>query len=72
MLGEIAKSVLNAALPLWLDRLFTVVCYWPGWRILRILTLGQYPPRVPRRHNREFVASVPLVVALAVLAVYCA
>ena len=44
--------------------------YWPGWLILRVLTLGKYPPPQTEPHNRIFVASIPLLVVLAAITVY--
>lgn len=38
--------------------LFVGVFYWPGWIILRVLTLGRYPPSQSDKHNREFVSIV--------------
>lgn len=38
--------------------------YWPGWLILRMLTLGKYPPAQTENHNRYFVASVAVVMAI--------
>lgn len=35
--------------------------YWPGWLILRVLTLGYYPPAPDKAHNRYLVAVVPLI-----------
>ena len=30
--------------------------YWPGWAMLRLLTLGHYPPARGLPHNRFAVA----------------
>jgi hypothetical protein len=35
-----------------LDKVF----YWPGWFLLRVVTLGRYPPSGSMAHNRAFVA----------------
>lgn len=43
------------------------IFYWPGWVILRVLTLGRYPPPKSHPHNHEFVATVGLVLFLTVL-----
>lgn len=50
--------------------LFVGVFYWPGWIILRVLTLGRYPPPQPHRHNREFVAIVALATLIAGVTVH--
>ncbi|MDO8064993.1 hypothetical protein [Janthinobacterium sp. SUN206] len=36
--------------------------YWPGWAILRLLTLGHYPPARALPHNRFAVALFAAVV----------
>ncbi|MCL2523310.1 MAG: hypothetical protein FWF20_06275 [Betaproteobacteria bacterium] len=53
-----------------IEFILTWVFYWPGWAVLRVLTLGRYPPR-QREHNREFVAVcgfVPCLIAILVIA----
>jgi len=45
--------------------LFVGVFYWPGWVVLRSLTLGRYPPPQSQPHNREFVAIVAFAVLVA-------
>ena len=34
------------------DVVFFYLFYWPGWLILRIFTLGKYPPALPEKHNQ--------------------
>ena len=46
------------------------IFYWPGWLILRIATLGHYPPPADRDHSKEFVAGVALVVFIVALTIY--
>ena len=46
------------------------IFYWPGWLILRAVTLGRYPPRRGTPHNEMFVAGVALAVFLAALTIY--
>ena len=46
------------------------VFYWPGWLILRAVTLGRYPPARGTPHNQIFVAVVALGTLLASLAIY--
>ncbi|KAB8052731.1 hypothetical protein GCN78_08380 [Janthinobacterium rivuli] len=36
--------------------------YWPGWAMLRLLTLGRYPPAKGRPHNRFAVALLAAIV----------
>ena len=52
------------------DVLVVGVFYWPGWLILRIVTLGRYPPPQATPHNREFVATVALAALLAGVTVW--
>ena len=49
---------------------FVGIFYWPGWLILRVLTLGHYPPSQEVRHNREFVAMVAFAALLAGVTIY--
>jgi hypothetical protein len=49
--------------------------YWPGWLLLRVLTLGRYPPRQSVGHNRFAVAlfaCAVLVSSIAFLSAYAA
>jgi len=55
---------------LFVEFVLTWVFYWPGWAVLRLLTLGRYPPR-QREHNVEFVAvcgAASFLIALVVIA----
>jgi len=45
--------------------LFVGIFYWPGWLILRLFTLGRYPPASSQPHNRELVAMVGFAALLA-------
>lgn len=36
--------------------------YWPGWVMLRLLTLGRYPPAKGLPHNRFAVALLAAIV----------
>jgi hypothetical protein len=40
--------------------------YWPGWLLLKMLTLGRYPPRQTVDHNR-FAVALFAVVAMALM-----
>jgi hypothetical protein len=46
------------------------IFYWPGWLILRAVTLGRYPPVRGTPHNQMFVAVVALATLLGSLAIY--
>ena len=46
------------------------IFYWPGWLILRVITVGRYPPPRPQRHNEDLVAGVPIVLFLVGITVY--
>ena len=46
------------------------IFYWPGWVILRAVTLGRYPPSRGTPHNEMLVASVGLTIFIAALVVY--
>lgn len=46
------------------------IFYWPGWLVLKVLTLGRYPPAQGEESSRDFVALVgfySVVVALIML-----
>lgn len=43
------------------DLFLTKVFYWPGWLLLRMLTLGRYPPKQGTPHNEDWVALVGLL-----------
>ena len=59
---DVVASVLYELI---LYRLF----YWPGWLILRVLTLWRYPPASPKPHNRLFVSAVPVALLFVVVTV---
>ena len=63
MLEEITKFIFSIVLHL----VFYVVFYWPGWLILRVLTLGNYPPPQSKQHSRIFVSGITLVTLLIVI-----
>ena len=46
------------------------IFYWPGWVILRAVTLGRYPPSRGTLHNETFVAIVGLAIFIATLVIY--
>lgn len=56
------EPILDAVIEVVLIKLF----YWPGWLVLRCLTLGRYPPAAPETpHNKGFVAVTGLAACLA-------
>jgi len=61
----IAEFVVRAIAQFVVEVLFVGVFYWPGWVVLRSLTLGRYPPPQSQPHNREFVAIVACAVLVA-------
>jgi hypothetical protein len=63
-LDAIAGFVVRTVGPLVLELLFVRVFYWPGWFVLRIVTLGRYPPADGVRHGRELVAVFGFAVLL--------
>jgi hypothetical protein len=64
MLEAIAELCANFIV----DVLLVGIFYWPGWLLLRVVTLGRYPPPRPQPHNETFVASVALALILVVIA----
>lgn len=50
------------------DTVLAGVFYWPGKLILRVATLGRYPPHKREPHNVMIVACVGLGSAMAILA----
>ena len=46
------------------------IFYWPGWLVLRAVTIGRYPPSQTIPHNREFVASVAVAILIAGVTIY--
>jgi len=43
--------------------------YWPGWLLLRILTVGRYPPKQGVEHNRFAIAVFAMVAIICLLEV---
>ena len=62
MLEILARTIIGAVL--------TEMFYWPGWCILRTVTLGRYPPSKGTKHNREFVALIGFAVLVVSITVY--
>lgn len=53
-----------------LDLVIERIFYWPGLVVLRVLTLGQYPPPAPKDHNKMFVATIGLLAFLTPPIIY--
>lgn len=69
-LDAIAEVVVRVVGQVLVEVVFVGIFYWPGWLILRLLTLGSYPPPQSQPHNREFVAMVALAALLAGLTIH--
>lgn len=65
-----AEMVAGLAAYVFVEVLLLGIFYWPGWLILRTVTVGRYPPPRGRERNEEFVACVALVVFIAAITVY--
>lgn len=70
MLDLLAEGLFRVLWAFLGEVVFCKLLYWPGWIILRILTLGRYPPEQTRSHNRYFVGGISLIVALIGVTVY--
>lgn len=66
-IAEIAFRVVGQFV---IEVLFVGIYYWPGWLILRVITIGRYPSQQSQPHSREFVAMTAFVVFLVGLTVY--
>jgi hypothetical protein len=49
---------------------FYYLFYWPSWLVLRILTLGKYPPALPEKHNQMLVSGMPTVLLAISIGAY--
>jgi hypothetical protein len=50
--------------------ILTEIFYWPGWLILRVVTLGRYPPSKAIKHNRDLVSIIGFAVVLIGVTIY--
>lgn len=69
-IDAIAEVVVRAIAQFVIDVLFVGIFYWPGWIILRVLTLGRYPPAQSHPHNRELVAVAAFAALLTGVTLY--
>jgi len=63
-LDAIAEVVVRTVGSFLFEVVFVGVFYWPGWLLLRTLTLERYPPQKSDPHSKEFVAAFGFVVIL--------
>ncbi len=63
-LDAIVEVVARAVGGFLFEVVFVGVFYWPGWLLLRTLTLGRYPPKKHEPHSKEFVATFGCVAIL--------
>jgi hypothetical protein len=49
---------------------FEFIFYWPGWLILRVVTIGRYPPDQSVKHDRTAVACVGFISVVITVSVY--
>ncbi len=61
--------MLDAIFSILLETLLVGVFYWPGWLILRVITLGRYPPQAPIPHNEYFVATVGAAIPFTLITI---
>jgi hypothetical protein len=69
-LDAIVEIAFRVVVQFVIEVLFVGILYWPGWLILRVITIGHYPPQQSQPHSREFVAIFAFVVFLAGITVY--
>ena len=69
-LGDLVEVTLKEVGRFLLEYVVERVFYWPGWLILRALSLGRYPPPRESAHNESFVAIVGLAACIAAVTVY--
>jgi hypothetical protein len=44
-----------------IEVLFVGIFYWPGWLILRVITIGRYPPQQSQPHSASLWQYLPLL-----------
>jgi len=75
LIEEIGKGFLRGVGYLLVEILYGTICYWVGWPICRVLTLGRYPrdreQPLPEKWNAEsFLCSSVGFIVLIVVALY--
>lgn len=68
----IAEFVVRTVGPMILEVVFVPVFYWPGWLVLRVVTLGRYPPVRGMKDEREFVAVIGFAALLLGVTIFFA
>jgi hypothetical protein len=63
-LDALAEVVLRTIGNAFVEIVFVGVFYWPGWLMLKALTMGRYPPKKPHPHSDEFVGVFGFVAIL--------
>jgi hypothetical protein len=59
-LGWLGGEMLETILGILLEVVLVGVFYWPGWLVLRLVTVGRYPLPNGGQHDRVFVAAIGL------------
>lgn len=68
MIDTFLNTICRFLADLLIEFVFRRLFYWPGFALLRVVTIGRYPPQQNERHNREAVAVVGFI-SVVVLAV---
>jgi hypothetical protein len=56
MLDALAEIVVRLVVEI----VFSTILYSIGWVMLKVITLGHYPPPPPKKHNEGLVALFPI------------
>jgi len=76
ILGEIGKGFFRGIGYILAEIFFWTICYWVGWPICKVLTLGSYPKKSDtmfldgQSHNGFWCAVVGLLTIVGVIAFY--
>lgn len=70
VLEAIVEFLFSVIAQLLMEVLLICIGYWPGWLILKILTLGKYPPPGAEKHNEYFVGCIPYFLLLILLTIH--
>ena len=63
-LDALAEIVVRAVGYLVFEVIIVKIFYWPGWLILRVITLGRYPPAYEQSDHRQKVGFFGMIVVL--------